>query len=85
MRQAPFGVYVGDGEFLLRRYKFGDVFIFTEDHWDKDTGSVKPLKKLERTPEWVYENGTYATGMYNEDRLLAWLDEQARRNPIEET
>lgn len=39
-------------EFLLSRYKFGHNFLFGELHWDVDKqfGTAKPLKELEKSP-----------------------------------
>lgn len=53
-RNASYGIWMGIeyGEFLISRYKFGDVFLFEEIHVDLSDsfGTVKPLKEIEKTP-----------------------------------
>ena len=82
-RNASLGVYADDGEFMVRRYKFGDVFIDSEDHWDKDNGTVKPIKCLCRVPEIMYADGNRSTKCFHESRLIKWLEEQGMKLPEE--
>ncbi len=50
-RNSHIGQWVAaDCGFVILREKFGDRFLFTEYHWDKDEcGTAKPLVKLSET------------------------------------
>jgi hypothetical protein len=52
-RNASYGIWFASEQgFVIRRHKFGSVFLFTEIHWDlsESFGTVKPLLKLEKSP-----------------------------------
>lgn len=54
-RNAGVGIYEeSTGSFIIRRRKFGTVFIAREIHWDVDEnfGTVKPLEELEHAPKF---------------------------------
>ena len=60
-RNLSFGVFrTKTCGFLGLRYKFGDVFIDEEDHWDQGSpyGTAKALKELEALPETI-QNENY--------------------------
>lgn len=74
-RNARFGIWVPEKNgFVIRRFKFGDVFAFVEIHYDLNEhfGTAKPLAKLEETgfikEDFDFENG----GKYNE--ILNYLE-----------
>jgi hypothetical protein len=53
-RNASFGVWEPvSRSFKIRRQKFTDIFIDTEDHWDNGApyGTAKPLEEIEKGPE----------------------------------
>lgn len=54
-RNLDLGVFDGDEGFIGIRYKFGDVFLFTEYHWDTEHyrlhGTVRPLEQVGVVPE----------------------------------
>jgi hypothetical protein len=54
-RNLPLGVFDGVDGFVGVRHKAGDVFLFTEYHWDTEEhrpyGTVRPLELLEMLPE----------------------------------
>ena len=68
-RNSHIGQWVAaDCGFVILREKFGDRFLFTEYHWDKDDcGTAKPLVKL---------SGTVA-----DDALREVLEEKLREIP----
>lgn len=52
-RNGRVGVWCPDrGDFMLRRQKFEDIFLFGETHYDLDPhfGTVLPLEELEKSP-----------------------------------
>lgn len=53
--------------FIICREKFGDVFLFTEYHWDMGApnGTAMPFKKLEKVP------------LMNDDDRLVYLAKRA--------
>jgi len=73
-RTASLGIWSATNRtFLVSRYKFGDNFIFPEDHFDaftmgKDTpnGTVLPLRAIEKAPIDI--------NFYDEAELLAYLN-----------
>jgi hypothetical protein len=68
-RNSHIGQWVAvDCGFVILREKFGDRFIFTEYHWDKDKrGTAKPLAKL--------------SGIVAADALREVLEEKLREIP----
>lgn len=52
-RNASAGIWVADKQyFLIRKYSFGDIYGFTEDHWDvDDRGTAQPLELIEVLPD----------------------------------
>lgn len=53
-RNAKYGIWKAEKKsFIISRVKFGDNYIFEEDHWDADPnyGTAKPLKEIEKYPE----------------------------------
>lgn len=69
-RNASLGVYVGEGEFAVRRRKFGDVFLDYETHYDQE-GTVMPVEKLCMVPPTVS-----IIPPVDEPALLQWLEAQ---------
>ena len=54
-RNASYGIYNEKKKsFTISRYKFGEVFLFHEDHWDTGAphGTAKCLKEIEKAPEF---------------------------------
>lgn len=71
-RNSRLGIYKGpkEGAFTISRYKFGSNYTFDEYHWDTGApyGTVTPLKKLCKAPEFKDEN-----------EELEWLNEMAKQ------
>jgi len=69
--------------FLISRIKFGQNFLFEENHWDcKSFATAKPLEEVEKAPfdsitigvdEWE-EDGKRYFGYRDEDKILAYLN-----------
>jgi len=56
-----------ESSFILSRHKFGDNFLFEEDHWDADgSGTAKPIKEISK------EHIEY--GKMNDDETLKYLN-----------
>lgn len=81
-RNFEFGIWKENEQgFLGKRHKFGEVFTFTEVHWDasEDFGTAKPLTELEKTPftqedlEYDWDNPKVAAK--GERALLDYLEE----------
>ena len=73
-RNANIGIFnVISNCFIIRRIKFGEVFLFQEFHWDtgEPYGTVKPLKILEAVPQ-EFED-------MNDPKLLVYLEEAEKR------
>lgn len=53
-RNFSYGIFHNE-QFYGIRHKFGDTFIDTEIHWDKDKhhGTVRPQKEIEKTPDEI--------------------------------
>lgn len=52
-RNADFGIWDSEQKgFVIRRIKFGDIFLFTEYHWDTGApfGTAKPIAEIEKAP-----------------------------------
>ena len=71
-RNLDFGVFDGEEGFVGVRYKCGDVFLFTEYHWDNENhhpyGTVKPLELVEMLPEGVEPQCYYPVLCSKHDR-----------------
>ena len=67
-RNGRVGVWYPDaGDFMLKREKFGDVFVFGETHYDLDDhfGTAMPLEELEQSP-FTAEDFKYKTMTWEE-------------------
>ena len=75
-RNLPYGVYNGNGGFIGIREKFGDRFLFTEEHWDtaEPFGTVMPLEEIEQIPEGIVpvERTSVVDAAHQE---LSWLQD----------
>jgi len=80
-RNARWGIWMGieRGYFLIRRYKFGQIFFCTETHYDLDPhyGTAQPLCEMKRC---IYDNdflsrypGWENCNPNDVDNLLHWL------------
>lgn len=62
-RNSNFGIYrEKEKDFVIRRTKFDNTFLFEEFHWDtsEDFGTVKPLKEIEKSPfNLIKQKGNY--------------------------
>ena len=81
-RNFSFGIWKENEQgFLGKRYKFGEVFTFTEVHWDasEDFGTAKPLLELEKSPftqndlEYNWDSPKIAAKL--EKDLLGYLED----------
>ena len=54
-RNLSFGVFDGQKGFIGIREKFGNRFLFTEDHWDCGApfGTVHPLEEIGKLPDTI--------------------------------
>lgn len=52
--------------FLVSRFKFGENFLFPEDHWDEG-GTARALKEIEEVP-WSH--------FFTESQVLEYLKEK---------
>jgi hypothetical protein len=75
-RNSHIGIYdEKEKGFIISRHKFNDNYLFTEYHWDTGApyGTVKPIKKLCKAPEFK-----------EDEAKLAWLNKKCteiNKNP----
>jgi len=64
--------------FIGIRYKFGDVFLFPEYHWDtgEPHGTCKPKKFIKMCPLEEIDCGTWKDKVWTENKeLFDWIKE----------
>jgi hypothetical protein len=83
-RNAKVGIWIyKEGGFLIRRQKFGDIFLFVEYHWDMPTfPTARPIQLIEMSPfkeqyltsqDLILENGRQTFGYYHNKIILEYL------------
>jgi len=83
-RSASYGIWLSQREsFVISRVKFGDNFLFEENHWDCPAfATARPIEEIEKSPfdaddidiiELKGEHGNYM-GYPNEDGILEYLN-----------
>jgi hypothetical protein len=84
-RNANYGIWFPSEEgFVIRRAKFGDIFTFTELHWDVSEwhGTAKPFKELEKGPftddDLVYKSDETRMWRPRENDMLDWLRDRTQ-------
>lgn len=75
-RNSYFGVYSAALKtFIIRRVKFGDVFLFPENHWDANSfPTAAPMEELEKAPDLQWSTMDDPEGL-----KLAYLTEVMER------
>jgi len=85
-RNLSYGVFnIKDSGFIGIRTKFGNVFLFTEYHWDTGApdGTVKPLKEVCKVPDNIIidERLSHVLGdLYAKNPKTNKEEEVVRRN-----
>ncbi|HBM14765.1 MAG TPA: hypothetical protein DD381_00215 [Lentisphaeria bacterium] len=85
-RNSHLGIWMSKkNSFLISRFKFGDNFLFEEDHWDtgEPYGTVKPIKELEKTP-FEADRFLYPYVPDKNRDLLNYLNLMADKYPLDE-
>ena len=83
-RNASYGIWLPQRKsFVISRVKFGDNFLFEENHYDSEAfATAKPIKEIEKSPfdaddiditELKGRHGDYM-GYPNEDEILEYLN-----------
>jgi hypothetical protein len=81
-RNGHIGIFKkSESTFELSRFKFNENYIYPETHWDADEffGTVKPIKLIEKAPEFSSEKDKLAylnnlSKDYEEDCNRLWID-----------
>jgi hypothetical protein len=80
-RNFSYGIYAGESRsghgFIGIRYKFKDVYLFTEYHWDDGPpfGTVKPFTAICEIPNNIdIKNVYFEENKENYDNLFNWLN-----------
>lgn len=80
-RNANYGIWIPEKEsFAISRIKFGNNYIFEENHWDAPVfATVKPLEEIEQSPFRaedikIYYNESEYFGYNHEDEMLKYLN-----------
>lgn len=79
-RNACYGIWIPEHKsFMISRVKFGDNFVFEENHWDcEEFATAKPLKEIEKSPftlkhSFEGEGTAYIQYKY-ESEILSYLN-----------
>jgi len=70
-RTAGHGIWIPQKEsFIISRIKFGDNFLFEENHFDSENnGTAKPIKEIEKSP--FSDNDINITKLENDNNEYA--------------